>query len=119
MSAKTYNGKTYYTIPCYGDSGFNGTPVQVSGMPVDTIVFTNSSTYYYELGLYPTQRVFVYSLNNMNNNTYLYVNGTERTISGGSGMSIQKLPTGWFAPILTTSAPGAGQLVAGEKDNDW
>ena len=119
MSAKTYNGKTYYTIPCYGDSGFNGTPEQVSGMPVDTIVFTNSSTYYYELGLYPTQRVFVYSLNNGNNNTYLYVNGTEKSISGGSGMSIQELPTGWFTPALTTSAPGAGQLVAGEKDNDW
>lgn len=114
LSANTYNGKTYYTVPCYGITG------DASGMPVDTIVFANmsSATRYYELGLADTQRVHIYNAND-NYSVHLFINGNDKTLHGGMGCTVQQIPVSWMAPTVSSSTPGAGQLIAGEKDEDW
>ena len=118
-AAGTYNGHTYYEIPCYGDTGSAGTPTEVAGMPVDTIVIRNSSIqYYYTLGLYDTQKVTVYNAND-NYSVHLFINGNDKTLDGGKGCTVQQIPVSWLTPTVSSSTPGAGQLIAGEKDENW
>ena len=118
-AAGTYNGHTYYEIPCYGDTGSAGTPTEVAGMPVDTIVIRNSSIqYYYTLGLYNTQKVTVYNAND-NYSVHLFINGNDKTLNGGQGCTVQQIPVSWLTPTVSSSTPGAGQLIAGEKDENW
>ena len=118
-SAGTYNGHTYYEVPCYGGGVFGGTPQEVAGMPVDTIVFNNTSaSYYYTLGLYDTQKVTVYNAND-NYSVHVFINGNDKEVNGGMGLTVQQMPVSWLSPSVSSSMPGAGQLIAGEKDENW
>ena len=116
MTAKSYNGQRYYSIPCYG--GLDDTPDAIAGMPVDTIVLVSSGTYYYALLLGPTQRVFVYNANDKGNTQYIYVNGNAYGISGGVGHCFQAIPSAWMSPSVASSKPGANQMIEGQ-DINW
>lgn len=119
MPSKSYNRHTYYTVPCYGESIISGLPTAISGMPIDTIVFKMASTYYYELDLMTTQRVFVYNGND-SASIHIFINGTDKEVSGGMGLIVQQMPSGttWMSPSIG-SVPGAYQLISGEYDNNW
>ena len=104
MTAKSYNGQRYYSIPCYG--GLDDTPDAIDGMPIDTIVLVSSGTYYYDLLLGPTQRVFVYNANDKGNTQYIYVNGNAYGIAGGVGHCFQAIPSAWMSPSVASSKPG-------------
>ena len=109
------DGQTYYSVPCYGDTG------DMSGMPVDTIVFSNASTdYRYELGMVETQRVLV--INGQDDgasHTLLYLNGTLYTLNGGESMTLVKLPPAWMVNTPAEGAVGRGIALVSRYDDNW
>lgn len=116
LTAKTAsNGQTYYSVPCYGDTG------DMAGMPVDTIVFSNARTdYRYELEMVETQRVLV--INGQDDgasHTLLYLNGTLYTLNGGESMTLVKLPPAWMVNTPAVGAVGRGITVASRYDDNW
>ena len=116
LTAKTTSdGQTYYSVPCYGDTG------DMSGMPVDTIVFSNASTdYRYEPEMVETQRVLV--INGQDDgasHTLLYLNGTLYTLNGGESMTLVKLPPAWMVNTPAEGAIGRGITVASRYDDNW
>ena len=119
MTAKTStSGQRYYSIPCYG--GLDDTPDNIAGMPVDTIVLSNSGSYYYELELGPTQRVFVLHANDdASSGSYIYVNGQAVAVQGGGSIIVQAIPSAWVNPSVDSSTLGANQIVISEHDFNW
>lgn len=116
LTAKTASdGQTYYSVPCYGDTG------DMSGMPVDTIVFSNASTdYRYELEMVETQRVLVINGQDQgDSHTLLYRNGTLYTLNGGESMTLVKLPPAWMVNTPVENAIGRGITVASRYDDNW
>lgn len=116
LTAKTASdGQTYYSVPCYGDTG------DMSGMPVDTIVFSNASTdYRYEPGMVETQRVLV--INGQDDgasHTLLYLNGTLYTLNGGESMTLVKLPPAWMVNTPAEGAVGRGIALVSRYDDNW
>lgn len=116
LTAKTASdGQTYYSVPCYGDTG------DMSGMPVDTIVFSNARTdYRYEPEMVETQRVLV--INGQDDgasHTLLYLNGTLYTLNGGESMTLVKLPPAWMVNTPVENAIGRGITVASRYDDNW
>ena len=107
-------GDSYYTIPCYGNTG------DYAGMPVDTIVFKNitSTVYRYVLDLALTQRVVLINGNNNHNNTQIYSNGVLRTLNGGSMCCCQNI-SDFMLPTPASNILGRGLLFGGSNDNDW
>lgn len=116
LTAKTASdGQTYYSVPCYGDTG------DMAGMPVDTIVFSNARTdYRYELGMVETQRVLV--INGQDDgasHTLLYLNGTLYTLNGGESMTLVKLPPAWMVNTPAEGAVGRGIALVSRYDDNW
>lgn len=120
MTAKTSTlGQRYYSIPCYGGLD-DDTPDVIDGMPVDTIVLSNSVSYYYELLLGPTQRVFVLHANDgASSGSYIYVNGHAVAVQGGGSIIVQAIPSAWVKPSVASSTLGANQIVISEHDFNW
>ena len=116
LTAKTASdGQTYYSVPCYGDTG------DMSGMPVDTIVFSNASTdYRYEPGMVETQRVLVINGQDQGaSHTKLYLNGTLYTLEGGESMTLVKLPPAWMVNTPAEGAVGRGIALVSRYDDNW
>lgn len=116
LTAKTASdAQTYYSVPCYGDTG------DMSGMPVDTIVFSNASTdYRYEPEMEVTQRLLVINGQDQgDSHTKLYLNGTLYTLEGGESMTLVKLPPAWMVNTPVEGAIGRGITVASRYDDNW
>ena len=117
MTRKTSaQGTYYYEIPCYG------TVSGVLGMPVDTIVFRNSTEYNYLLDLADSQHVRVINgTNEPSTTTHLLLNGKRTVMPGGTAWEITKLPTGtdWMSPSPTAGGVGNGLFITGSYDNNW
>ena len=114
-SSTTAEGSTYYIVPCYGESGTG-----FEGMPVDTLVFNNTSRYNYLLNMADTQRVTVINANdNVAQNTYLLRNGKMNLLDGGKSMILQQIPAGWMTPAVGIDKLGRGIICIAQNDDDW
>ena len=114
-SSTTAEGSTYYIVPCYGESGTG-----FEGMPVDTLVFNNTSRYNYLLNMADTQRVTVINANdNVAQNTYLLRNGKMNLLDGGKSMILQQIPAGWMTPAVGINKLGRGIVCIAQFDDDW
>lgn len=114
-SSTTAEGSTYYIVPCYGESGTG-----FEGMPVDTLVFNNTSRYNYLLNMADTQRVTVINANdNVAQNTYLLRNGKMNLLDGGKSMILQQIPAGWMTPAVGINKLGRGIICIAQNDDDW
>lgn len=113
-SATDPNKNTYYIVPCYGQSGTG-----VEGMPVDTVVFCNSTRYNYLLQMAYTQRVCAFNAYDDYSGTYFYLNGVLTLLDGGKGITVQHIPPSWMLPSLASNVLGRGLMICGEKDVNW
>ena len=114
-SSTTAEGSTYYIVHCYGESGTG-----FEGMPVDTLVFNNTSRYNYLLNMADTQRVTVINANdNVAQNTYLLRNGKMNLLDGGKSMILQQIPAGWMTPAVGIDKLGRGIVCIAQNDDDW
>ena len=122
LSAKTNTrGGTYYVIPCFNPGckiGYNyGTDSPTAGMPVDTIIINNSSSYTYVLGLLTSQRVTVINSNDYRS-LYLYINGKSFEVAGGAAVIVQNIGAN-MNPAPATGIIGAYQTVCSYFDNNY
>lgn len=114
LTAKTDSSKnTYYDLPCYGDTD------DYSGMPVDVIVFANttSTVYNYNLSMSDSQRVMIINADDSHNNVRIYRDGSLVTWNGGQAGEIVKMTKFQYPSV--SGKLGNGIYFAGFVDNNW
>lgn len=111
----TSNNKTFYYIPLYSPLNTD----DLSGLPIDVVVFNTSSDYYYAfsgMGNGKEWRV----INGNNNQTVHFcdIGGWHELVGGESASCIYVNPE-WLSPVPDKSGIGRGVFWSGEMDLNW
>ena len=117
-SGTSSKNETYYNVPMYSPRSDYAS--DLSGVPIDTVVFriTSSTTYRYDLGLAAGQRATVINANNTQKNVNIYSNGRKITLIGGS-MHVAMNVASYLNPSPAYNLLGRGILFGGNSDNEW
>jgi hypothetical protein len=111
----TSNNKTFYYIPLYSPSNTD----DLSGLPIDVVVFNTSSDYYYAFsGMRNGKEWRV--INGNNNQTVHFCDvGGWHSLLGGASVNCMYVNPAWLNPVPGTSDIGRGVFWAGETDLNW
>ena len=114
-TGKTSDNKTFYYIPLYSPSGAD----DISGLPIDVVVFNTSSDYYYAfsgMGNGKEWRV----INGNNNQTVHFCDiGGWHSLFGGASVNCIYVNPKWLNPVPGDSDIGRGVFWTGETDLNW
>lgn len=118
-SMTSSGGQKFYRLPCNGLGLF--APSGTEGFPADTVVFniSGTTTYYYELQMFDTQRCMVVNANDNYSDVYIYSNGNGVQWKGGEMAEVVRLPCEHMTPVPGNGVLGRGLLVGAFRDNDW
>ena len=112
---KTSDNKTFYYVPLYSPSNAD----DLSGLPIDVVVFNTSSDYYYAfsgMGNGKEWRV----INGNNNQTVHFCDvGGWHSLLGGASVNCMYVNPEWLNPVPGTSDIGRGVFWTGETDLNW
>ena len=114
-TGKTSDNKTFYYIPLYSPSDAD----DLSGLPIDVVVFNTSSDYYYAfsgMGNGKEWRV----INGNNNQTVHFcdIGGWHELVGGESESCIYVNPE-WLSPVPDKFDIARGVFWTGETDLNW
>ena len=114
-TGKTSDNKTFYYIPLYIPSGAD----DLSGLPIDVVVFNTSLDYYY-------------AFSGMNNGKeWRVINGNDKqtvhfcdivgwhSLRGGASVNCIYVNPKWLNPVPGDSDIGRGVFWTGETDLNW
>lgn len=114
-TGKTSNNKTFYYIPLYSPSDAD----DLSGLPIDVVVFNTSLDYYY-------------AFSGMNNGKeWRVINGNDKqtvhfcdiagwhSLGGGASVNCIYVNPEWLNPVPDNSGIARGVFWTGETDLDW
>lgn len=114
-TGKTSDNKTFYYIPLYSPSDAD----DMSGLPIDVVVFNTSLDYYY-------------AFSGMNNGKeWRVINGNDKktvhfcdiagwhSLGGGASVNCIYVNPKWLNPVPGDSGIGRGVFWTGETDLDW
>lgn len=114
-TGKTSDNKTFYYVPLYSPSNTD----DLSGLPIDVVVFNTSSDYYYAfsgMGNGKEWRV----INGNNNQTVHFCDvGGWHQLVGGASVNCMYVNPAWLNPVPGTSDIGRGVFWTGETDLNW
>lgn len=114
-TGKTSDNKTFYYIPLYSPSDAD----DLSGLPIDVVVFNTSSDYYYAfsgMGNGKEWRV----INGNNNQTVHFCDiGGWHSLFGGASVNCIYVNPKWLNPVPGDSDIGRGVFWTGETDLNW
>ena len=114
-TGKTSDNKTFYYVPLYSPSNAD----DLSGLPIDVVVFNTSSDYYYAfsgMGNGKEWRV----INGNNNQTVHFCDvGGWHSLLGGASVNCMYVNPAWLNPVPGTSDIGRGVFWTGETDLNW
>lgn len=114
-TGKTSDNKTFYYVPLYSPSKTD----DLSGLPIDVVVFNTSSDYYYAfsgMGNGKEWRV----INGNNNQTVHFCDvGGWHTLVGGASVNCMYVNPAWLNPVPGTSDIGRGVFWTGETVLNW
>lgn len=114
-TGKTSDNKTFYYVPLYSPSNTD----DLSGLPIDVVVFNTSSDYYYAfsgMGNGKEWRV----INGNNNQTVHFCDvGSWHPLVGGASVNCMYVNPAWLNPVPGTSDIGRGVFWTGETDLNW
>ena len=98
----------------------NASLVDISGFPVDLLIFNNSGIYQYEMLSNATGKKVIAVNANNNNEVYLAINGdlNNWTLAGGVAHTFINIRE-FMTPSVSSSVHGAGWISCGGRDNDW
>jgi hypothetical protein len=114
-TGKTSNNKTFYYIPLYSPSD----TVDLSGLPIDVVVFNTSSDYYYAFsGMGNGKEWRVINGNNNQKVHFCDIGGWHELVGGESASCIYVKPE-WLSPVPDKLDIGRGVFWSGEKDLNW
>lgn len=114
-TGKTSDNKTFYYIPLYSPSDAD----DISGLPIDVVVFNTSLDYYY-------------AFSGMNNGKeWRVINGNDKqtvhfcdivgwhSLGGGASVNCIYVNPKWLNPVPGDSGIGRGVFWTGETDLNW
>lgn len=114
-TGKTSDNKTFYYIPLFSPSDSD----DLSGLPIDVVVFNTSSDYYY-------------AFSNMNNGKeWRVINGNDKqtvhfcdivgwhSLGGGASVNCIYVNPKWLNPVPGDYDIGRGVFWTGETDLNW
>ena len=111
----TSNNKTFYYIPLYGPSNTD----DLSGMPIDVVVFNTSSDYYYAFsGMDNGKEWRVINGNDRQRVHFCDIGGWHELVGGASVNCVYVNPE-WLNPIPDKADIARGVFWTGEKDLNW
>ena len=114
-TGKISDNKTFYYVPLYSPSNTD----DLSGLPIDVVVFNTSSDYYYafsDMGNGKEWRV----INGNNNQTVHFCDvGGWHSLLGGASVNCMYVNPAWLNPVPGTSNIGRGVFWTGETDLNW
>ena len=114
-SGKTSAGKSYWTVPLYGD----GNGGDASGMPIDVVVMNCSSDEYYVFtGMGSGKEWRVVNGNDRQTIHFADIGGWHELV-GGESLSCVYIPPSLLNPKVSSTQVGAGVFWSGEADLNW
>lgn len=114
-TGKTSNNKTFYYVPLYSPSNTD----DLSGMPIDVVVFNAPSDYYYAFsGMGNGKEWRVINGNDRQTVHFCDIGGWHELVGGASVNCVYANPE-WLNPVPDKSGIGRGVFWTGEKDLNW
>ena len=114
-SGKTSAGKSYWSVPLYGD----GNGGDASGMPIDVVVMHCSSDEYYVFtGMGSGKEWRVVNGNDKQTIHFADIGGWHELV-GGESLSCVYIPPSLLNPKVSSTQVGAGVFWSGEADLNW
>ncbi len=114
-SGKTSAGKSYWSVPLYGD----GNGGDASGMPIDVVVMhCFSDEYYVFTGMGSGKEWRVVNGNDKQTVHFADIGGWHE-LKGGESLSCVYIPPSLLNPKVSESQVGAGVFWSGEADLNW
>lgn len=114
-TGKTSDNKTFYYVPLYSPSNTD----DLSGMPIDVVVFNAPSDYYYAFsGMGNGKEWRVINGNDRQTVHFCDIGGWHELVGGASVNCVYANPE-WLNPVPDKSGIGRGVFWTGEKDLNW
>lgn len=114
-SGRTSAGRSYWTVPLYGD----GNGGDASGMPIDVVVMNCSSDEYYVFsGMGSGKEWRVVNGNDKKSIHFADIGGWHE-LKGGASLSCVFVPPSLLNPKVSATQVGAGVFWSGEFDLNW
>lgn len=114
-TGKASDNKTFYYVPLYSPSNTD----DLSGMPIDVVVFNAPSDYYYAFsGMGNGKEWRVINGNDRQTVHFCDIGGWHELVGGASVNCVYANPE-WLNPVPDKSGIGRGVFWTGEKDLNW
>lgn len=115
QTGKTSDNKTFYYVPLYSPSNTD----DLSGMPIDVVVFNTTSDYYYVFSSMGNGKEWrVINGNNRQTVHFCDIGGWHELVGGASVNCVYVNPE-WLNPVPNKNDIAKGVFWTGEKDLNW
>lgn len=114
-TGKTSNNKTFYYIPLYSPSNTD----DLSGMPIDVVVFNTTSDYYYAFSSMGNGKEWRVINGNDRQTVHFCDIGGWHELVGGASVNCVYVNPEWLNPVPNKNDIAKGVFWTGEKDLNW
>lgn len=114
-TGKTSNNKTFYYIPLYSPSN----TVDLSGMPIDVVVFNTTSDYYYAFSSMGNGKEWRVINGNDRQTVHFCDIGGWHELVGGASVNCVYVNPEWLNPVPNKDNIARGVFWTGEEDLNW
>lgn len=114
-TGKTSNNKTFYYIPLYSPSNTD----DLSGMPIDVVVFNTTSDYYYAFSSMGNGKEWRVINGNDRQTVHFCDIGGWHELVGGASVNCVYVNPEWLNPVPNKNDIARGVFWTGEEDLNW
>lgn len=114
-TGKTNNNNTFYYIPLYSPSNTD----DLSGMPIDVVVFNTPSDYYYAFSSMGNGKEWRVINGNDRQTVHFCDIGGWHELVGGASVNCVYVNPEWLNPVPNKKDIARGVFWTGEKDLNW
>lgn len=114
-TGKTSDNKTFYYIPLYSPSDAE----DLSGLPIDVVVFNTSLDYYYAFSGMNNGKEWRVINGNDKQTVHFCDIGGWHSLGGGASVNCIYINPKWLNPVPGNSGIARGVFWTGETDLDW
>jgi hypothetical protein len=115
QTGKTSDNKTFYYIPLYSPSDTD----DLSGMPIDVVVFNTTSDYYYAFSSMGNGKEWRVINGNDRQTVHFCDIGGWHELVGGASVNCVYVNPEWLNPVPNKNDIAKGVFWTGEKDLNW
>lgn len=114
-TGKTSDNKTFYYVPLYSPSNID----DLSGMPIDVVVFNTTSDYYYAFSSMGNGKEWRVINGNDRQTVHFCDIGGWHELVGGASVNCVYVNPEWLNPVPNKNDIARGVFWTGEKDLNW